>query len=196
MSSLHPRTIRTRAAILDAAWKLIVERGLDVGMAEIAGEVGMTRQSLYVHFKTRGGLLIALVRRADELEDIHARFRGALATEGPVERLDAFLRVWFSFVPVIYPVARQLIAARQQDPEAGRAWNDRMDELHYGFSLLTRRLKRDAALAKEWTAPRAADFLWAGASLPAWEALAIDRDWGAAKTGKTLRRTLASAILV
>jgi len=195
MSNINPRTARSRAALLDAAWKLIGERGLNVGMAEIARAVGMTRQSVHLHFKTRAGLLVALVRRTDEREQIHARFARALECVDAAERLDAFLGVWFEFVTVIHPVAIQLIAARHGDPEAAEAWGDRMNELRDGFRRLTRSLRRDGALASQWTAPQAADYLWATASVGNWELLAIDCDWGAARTAKVLRRTLAIAVL-
>ena len=86
MSNLHPRTVRTRADILDVAWKLFAKKGSAVSMSEIADAAGLTRQAVYVHFRSRGGLLVALVRRADERADIYARFREALATDDPRER--------------------------------------------------------------------------------------------------------------
>jgi AcrR family transcriptional regulator len=181
--------------LLDAAWKLIAERGLDVRMADIAAAANVTRQSVYVHFMSRGGLLIQLVRRADEREGVHQRFALALAIEDPSERLLGFLDVWFDFAPKIHPVARQLIAARTQDPEANEAWTDRMEELRQGFLLLTQSLRRDRALGSEWTAPAAADYLWAASSIPAWEALAIDCGWGPQKTRRVLERSLAAAVL-
>lgn len=195
MSNLTTRSSRTRAGILDVAWRVIAERGAQVSIGEIAEAVGLTRQAIYVHFRSRGGLLVALVRRADERADIHARFRGALATTDARERLDAFLGVWFDFVPTIHPVASSLVRARQDDADAARAWTDRMGALHHGFALLTKSLRRDGALAPPWTAPAAADFLWAGSSLQTWELLAVDRGWGAARTSATLRRTLAAAVL-
>ncbi len=195
MSNLTARSTRTRADILDVAWRVIAERGAHVSIGEIAEAVGLTRQAIYVHFRSRGGLLVALVRRADERADIHAHFRAALATAGARERLDAFLRVWFDFVPTIHPVASSLVHARADDADAARAWADRMDALHHGFVLLTKTLRRDGALAPQWTAPAAADFVWAGSSLQAWELLAIDRGWGPARTSATLRRTLAAAVL-
>jgi AcrR family transcriptional regulator len=155
----------------------------------------MTRQSLYVHFKTRGGMLVALVRRADEREDIHARFERALDLPDASNRLDAFLGVWFDFVPKIHPVARQLIAARDHDGEATAAWRDRMNDLRRGFLSLSRSLRREGALQAGWTAPSAADYLFAAASLQAWELLAVDCGWGLRKTSATLRRTLAGAVL-
>ena len=34
-------------------------------MAEIAKAAGVSRQAVYLHFGTRGGMLMALVKRAD-----------------------------------------------------------------------------------------------------------------------------------
>lgn len=195
MSNPHSRTVRTRAEILDVAWTLFAKKGTAASMAEVAEAAGLTRQAIYVHFRSRGGLLVALVRRADERADIHAQFRRALSTAKAADRLEAFLGVWFNFVPEIYPVASMLSRARADDPEAAAAWTDRMTALHHGFGSLATSLRRDGALAGGWTAPAAADYLWAGSSLPTWELLAITRGWGAAKTSKILRRTLAAAVL-
>lgn len=195
MSKTNARTARTRAAILDTAWKLICDRGLEVRVADIAEAVGMTRQSIYVHFKTRGGLLMALVRRADERGDVHARFEAALEAPAPADRLAAFLGVWLDFVPKIHPVARQLIAASATDADARAAWQDRMDELRAGFHALAKSLRRDGALAPEWTAPQAADHLWVHSSVQVWALLAIDCGYGADKTARVMQRTLARAVL-
>jgi AcrR family transcriptional regulator len=195
VSNLSPRTARTRGDILDVAWKLFAKKGAAVSMAEVAEGAGLTRQAVYVHFRSRGGLLVALVRRADERADIHAKFRTALETRDPAKRLDAFLAVWFDFIPEIHPVATTLSRARADDPDAAAAWDDRMASLHRGFGSLTASLRRDAALGSAWTAPAAADYLWAASCLATWELLAIHRAWGAAKTSRTLRRTLAVAVL-
>jgi len=186
---------RSRHAILDVAWTLIAERGLTVSMQEIAEASGRTRQSLYLHFRTRGSLLMALVHRADEREGVRARFAEALAQGQSAARLDAFLTVWFDFVPIIHPVASQLIRSRGRDEEATAAWDDRMRELRDAFGRLARTLRAGGALAAHWTAPRAADYLWAGSSVAQWELLAIDCGWGAARASRTLRRTLAGAVL-
>lgn len=195
MSNPSPRGARTRADILDVAWRVIAEHGTQVSMARIAEAVGLTRQAVYVHFRSRGGLLVALVRRADERADIHARFRTALAVDDPRRRLDAFLRVWLDFVPTIHPVASSLMRARADDPEAASAWRDRMTSLRRGFTILAASLRRDGALAAGWTAAAAADYLWAASSVQTWELLAVDRAWGAARASRVLRRTLAVSVL-
>lgn len=186
---------RTRDEILDAAWALIAERGADISLAEIAGAVGMTRQSIYVHFGSRAGLLVALVRRADARADIHRKFTMALATVESRARLRACLGVWFDLVPEIYPVARDLVRLRGDDSDAATAWNDRMDELRRVYRTLTRGLHDAGLLAPQWTAARAADFMWAGSSVETWGLLTAERGWSAASAAEAIIQSMERTLL-
>ena len=194
MSNLD-RPQRTRRDILDAAWNLVAERGAEVSLAEIAKAAGITRQSIYLHFGSRGGLLFELVRRTDERERIFERFEAAMKTPEPAERLDRCLGVWFDFVSKIQPVALDLIRLRSRDEDAARAWNDRMRDLRRVLRQLVRGLQEDGALAGFWTVPRATDYLWAGCSVQAWALLVQDRGWSEAAASKALRHGLARALL-
>lgn len=194
MSNLK-RSERTRLEILDAAWDLIAERGAAVSMAEIAAAVGMTRQSVYVHFSSRGGLLMALVRRADERFLIWEGFASAMEEKDPAKRLDAVLAVWLDFVPKIHPVATDLIRMRATDEDAARAWEDRMAELLKFYRGLIAGLKKEGALAAGWSVPRATDYLWASSSVQAWDLLVRDRGWSAVAAEKTIRSTTCSTLL-
>ena len=164
-------------------------------MAEIAKAVGMTRQSVYLHFGTRGGLLVALVRRADVREAIVEDFTAALKARSPETRLDACLTVWFAFVVKIHPVALDLIRLRTTDKEAARAWDDRMEELLRLFRLLVEGLKRDKALARQWSVQSAVDYLWAACSVQTWALLVLDRGWSEKQASATMRRAMAKALL-
>lgn len=186
---------RTRNEILDVAWGLIAEHGADISLSEIAGAVGITRQSIYVHFGSRGGLLVALVRRADERADIERKFEKALAMEAAEGRLAAFLDVWFRFVPEIYPVAKDLVRLRAKDAEAFTAWEDRMTDLRRAFGTLTKSLRDDQALASHWSAPRAAEFMWASSSIENWGLLTVDCGWSAGQATSAIKQSLARAIL-
>lgn len=193
--SNNKRAARSRQEILDAAWNLIVRRGAEVSLSDIATAVGMTRQSIYVHFGSRGGLLVALVRRADEREDIFARFDSALAVADPRERLDRYVTAWLVFVPKIYPVASDLIRLRATDADAAAAWTDRMNDLLGCLRKLAESLAADNALAQGWTAPRAADYLWAACSVQAWGLLVKERGWSPATASKTIRAAIARVLL-
>ena len=53
---------QARSEILDAARKLLQERGIDaVTLASVAGELGMTKQALYHYFASKQGLIRSLV---------------------------------------------------------------------------------------------------------------------------------------
>ncbi|MDO8289383.1 MAG: TetR/AcrR family transcriptional regulator [Parvibaculum sp.] len=190
------KSARTRNEILDTAWNLLAEQGAEISLNAIAEAVGMTRQSIYVHFGSRGGLLVALVRRADERADIERKFEKALTTETAEARLAAFLDVWFRFVPEIYPVAKDLVRLRSTDAEAFAAWEDRMTDLRRAFAALAKSLRDDDALAAHWTAARAAEFMWVNSSVESWGLLTVDCGWSAGQTASAIKQSLARAILV
>src|SRR3990170_2008478 len=69
MSSMRPHT-RTR--LLDAARQLLEAGGPHgVGMEEIAQAAGVSRQSVYLHFGSKTGLLLALVAHVDAHRDVN-----------------------------------------------------------------------------------------------------------------------------
>jgi AcrR family transcriptional regulator len=193
--SKNTKSERTRGEILDAAWTLIAERGASVSLGEVAAAAGITRQSVYVHFGSRGGLLLALVRRADERAGIWKKFDAAFATPDPRERFRACLAVWFDFVPYIYPVASDLIRLRATDEEAAAAWDDRMDDLRRAFRQLIRGLDKAGELASHWSVAKAADFLWAGSSVESWGLLTRDCSWSEGHAAKTITAALERALL-
>lgn len=63
----HRRAIadRNRTAILDATERLLAQRSA-LSMAAVAAEAGVSRPTLYAHFKTLADILEAAVRRAVE----------------------------------------------------------------------------------------------------------------------------------
>ncbi|MBL4739375.1 MAG: TetR/AcrR family transcriptional regulator [Sneathiella sp.] len=187
---------RTREEILDKAWDLVAQGGANVSMADIAKAVGITRQSIYIHFKSRGGLLDALVKRADERENIIENLEQAIETVSASERLDKCLTVWFEFVPIIHPVATDLIALRKHDPDAAFAWNDRMKDLHGIFHRLTESLARDEKLSPLWSASDAADYLWVSVSMQSWDLFVGDRGWSPMRASKTLKKSMAQLLLI
>ena len=186
---------RSREEILDAAWDLIAVQGAAVAMAKIAAAVGMSRQSIYVHFGSRGGLLIALVRRADDRFDIWGGVDTAILEPDPAKRLDACLCAWYEFVPKIHPVAKDLISLRASDPDAAGAWTDRMEDLR-GFHLrLIETIAADGALAEGWSIEDAADFVWGFSSVQMWDLFVKDRKWTEEKATAMIRKTIAATLL-
>ena len=169
----------TRARILDTAWSLVRERGVDaVRLADIAAATGVSRQLLYVHFENRAGLLVAMARR----HDVRSGFAGRAAEAGslpPAAALERLLRLWFAYLPEILPVARALEAAAINGDEGGVAWRDRMGDLRELFAGAVDRLQGDGRLAEGWTVAAATDWVWARALPSTFAHLVVDRGWPA-----------------
>ena len=80
---------RNRRRLLDAAESLFCERGLDVGVAEIAERAGVGRGTLFRNFPSKEDLIAAIVvERMGEAVD---RGRGLLDARDPGEALFEFL---------------------------------------------------------------------------------------------------------
>lgn len=186
---------KTREEILDVAWTLVSAEGVDISLAEIANAAGVSRQALYLHFSSRGGLLMALVERADEQFKIEEKFGALQKVQSPDKRLEKAILLWLDFVVYIHPVATDLIRLRATDDAAAAAWSSRMDKLKHGLRTLTGSLKKDGILRKDWSSRKAADYLWASTSLQLWSLLTQECGWSQGEVRKTLCNTLTATLL-
>ena len=178
-----------RAHILETAWGLVGERGVQaVTVADIATASGVSRQLVYHHFASRAGLLVAMTRHHDASSGFRTRL---VATRelAPVEAFETALRLWLGYVPEILHVARALEGALIAGDEGGAAWRDRMDDIHAAFRLAVARVDEAGRLAPGWTVDTAADWVYARSHISTWQHLVADRGWPAADY---VDRTIAS----
>jgi len=175
-----PITEATRAQILEAAWRLIAERGTsNIGQLEVAAAAGVSRQTVFYAFGNRTGLLTAMLRNHDEnapeVREI-AKF-GRADPVGP-ETLIAYTSAWLDYLPGVYPVGSLLYAAALTDPAARGAIEDRMvGQLLAGFRRLFRSLGGAGELVAGTNADVAAEELWCAVHFPAWRLLVAERGW-------------------
>jgi AcrR family transcriptional regulator len=170
----------TRKKILEAAWALFAERGeVGVSQVEIAQATGVSRQTLFLAFGDRAGLLRAMLQHKDTLSD-HAQrlgFAGGLPPSDP-ESLLASVQAWLDYLPIIYPVGILLDAAALTDPAARAAWDDRMK----GALLAGWRARAKAAHAAgnlQGNPDRVAEEIWALCHPSAWRLLVAECGWSA-----------------
>jgi AcrR family transcriptional regulator len=187
---------QTRADILDAAWDLISVEGADASLARIAKAAGITRQSVYDHFGSRGGMIMAMVRRVDERLEIKERLFTAFQEPNPHTRVKKTIDVWTAFVQEIYSVASDLIRLRATDRDAASAWEDRMSELRQWLLELAKTLKREGALQPHWTAKSASEYLWSSFSVQIWGLFTEDCGWTNNQARAVLRRTIPQNLLI
>jgi AcrR family transcriptional regulator len=175
MSSGDPKT-RTR--ILEATWRLMVERnGQGVRMRDVAEAAGVSRQAVYDHFGSRAELMVATARYGDEVRGLEKRLAGYRAATGGVERLEAFVEFWGNYIPEIYGIARALLATRETDKAVAAAWDDRMRVVQEACHDIVGRLRRDGMLAPGWSLDEAGEMLWTMLSIGNWENLTLERGW-------------------
>jgi AcrR family transcriptional regulator len=75
--------------LLDAAAEVFAERGLEVGIAEIAQRAGVGHGTLFRRFPTKEHLIAAIV--VDRMQAAAARGRGLVDSSDPVQALFDFL---------------------------------------------------------------------------------------------------------
>ena len=175
MSSTHQTT---RERILAASLELLESgEGNGVRMSDIAAKVGISRQALYLHFRTRGELLIATTHYVDDIYGGDERLTASRTAKTGIERLDAFIEAWAGYLPEIYGIGKALLAMRDTDPEAAAAWDKRMQDMREGCEAAIKDLARDKALTSLYSPVQATAVLWTMLSLRNWEQLTVECGW-------------------
>ena len=193
MSSGNPET---RKRILKAALKLLeASRGKGVRMTDIAKRAGITRQALYLHFSTRAELLIETTYYLDEVKGSEEQLVPSRTARTGIERLDAFIEAWGNYIPEIYGIAKALLAMRDTDEAAAKAWDDRMQDVRQGCEAAIDALNSDNMLLPDHSPDRATDILWTMLSVRNWEQLTIECGWPQERYIETLK-SLARRIFV
>lgn len=187
----------TRAKILEAAWDLMAEqRRLDVGMAEIAAAAGVTRQTLFLAFGNRAGVLVAMARHQDTRGNDVLAMRQIAATGADIAALHAFVDAWLDYLPSVYPVAIQLETSSLSDADANAAWQDRIfsQGVRVGLDRILGQIAAGGGLDAEQDPARLADLCLSLLVPSAWRYLVVERGWTAEAFANS-RHTLIDALL-
>jgi AcrR family transcriptional regulator len=193
---MSSKNSKTRDRILKAALKLLeASQGKGVRMTDIAKRAGISRQALYLHFSTRAELLIATTYYLDEVKGVEERLVPSRTAQSGIERLDAFIEAWGTYIPEIYGIAKALLAMRDTDEAAAEAWDERMQDMREGCEAAINALNRDKMLSPDHSPNQATDILWTMLSVRNWEQLTIECGWPQEKYIETLK-SLARRIFV
>jgi len=190
---MSTKTKNTRIKILQAALDLLLDGdGSKTRMSDIAKRAGVSRQAVYLHFDNRADLLIAATVHLDEQLGSNARLAPSRAAQSGIERLDAFVLAWGSYIPEIYGVAKAMIAMGSTDTAADDAWSKRMQDMREGCEAAINALNADGTFVPVFTPDQATDVLWTLLSVGTWEYSTIKCGWSQEKyiemTTKTARQ--------
>ena len=166
-----------RQRILEATCALLVEGEEELSMERVAQAAGVSRQTLYVNFGSRTALFIETAKFLDAHSGLAERVTAYRTAPDARSALREYVDFWCGYVPVIYPLARVLIAARGKDAAANEAWEDRMRDVRSGCLRVTLRLEDEELLADGLSAPVAADLLFGTLSVQSWDVYRRDCGW-------------------
>lgn len=189
------RVPKTRLKILHAALDLLESgKGESVRLNDVAKHAGVTRQTLYLYFKTRADLLIETTFYVDELKGSAARLAASREAKTGPGRLEAYVSAWSGYIPEIYGAARALMA--MNDPDADAAWATRKQDMWEGCEAAVKALKRDGRLNPAYSVKDASDLLWTLLSVRNWEHLVLERKWSQRKYARHMLSTAQQLFVV
>jgi AcrR family transcriptional regulator len=161
--------------------KLARGEGANFTMAQVAAAARVSRQAVYLHFKDRTALLIAMARRVDEQMGIPQELRAIEEAESPEVAIRMMVSLQARLNPRIWPAARAMEAVRRTDQAVESAWQDRLQFRLEGCRRIVAWLQREGRLRSEVDPDVAADILWGLTSLRAWEDWVLERGWSDAQ---------------
>lgn len=167
-----------RTAILQSARTLLEEHGYHgVGLAEVARAAGLSRQSVYLHFGSKRGLLLALVDWVDQVEGLEELLAAARSAPSAIAALDAMVHLTAVYTPRIYKLAAVLEVARRTDGDFDEAWRDRMAHRRRNMGAVVKWLADAGDLVEGTNVKSGTDVVWTMLSVHLFEDLVVDRGW-------------------
>ena len=150
---------------------------------------------MYVHFGNRTALFVETARYLDEQEGLGDRTAPYRSAPDAPSALHEYVRFWANYIPVVYPLARVLLAAYDRDEAARAAWDDRMADVRRGCGRVVARLREEGRLAPAWTEQAAGDLFYGVVSLRTWELLTHDCGWSQAQYVERMEKVLQETLL-
>jgi AcrR family transcriptional regulator len=196
------RTRRTRAAVVEAAQSLFVERGYAATTIEAISERSDTPQAtVYRLFSSKLGILKAVLdvsvggdHEAVAMAD-RPQVRALDSGEDPENQLAGFAALLREVMARAGAVHRILADAARSDQDAASLLAEIARQRHEGQRRIARTLARSGALQPGLGERDAADIIHALASPEVYGLLVFDRGWSGERYEKWLRSILIGQLL-
>jgi AcrR family transcriptional regulator len=184
----------TRRAILAACWKLLDEKGVP-SLEQIAQAAGVSRQAVYLHFKSRNELLIECIEHIKAECGVPALLDNLRSAQDSDAVLAALLEFHLEFTPRIARGSLLVELERARDPELEDAWQKRSGNRLQLYRVVIDRVAAEERLQAGWTRDDAADFLWSLLSPSITYDLLTRRRWSKKRLHERLHHTITATLL-
>ena len=196
------RTRRTRAAVVEAARELFLERGYAATTIEAISAASDTPQAtVYRLFGSKLGILKAVLDvsvggddQAVAMAD-RPQVRAMLGDDDPRRQLAGFAALLRVLMNRAAPVHRILADAARSDEDAAALLTDIARQRQAGQQRVARSLARAKALRPGLRERDAADVIHAIASPEVYGLLVLDRGWSGERYEQWVRETLTQQLL-
>jgi TetR/AcrR family transcriptional regulator, regulator of autoinduction and epiphytic fitness len=196
------RTRLARAAVVDAARTLFLERGYGATTIDaISALSDVPPATVYRLFSSKRGILKALLDVAivgdDEAVPLPDRphVRSLLADPDPKKQLAGFAGIVVQVNSRTAPIYRILVSAAASDPDAAALLDELTRQRQQGQGLIARSLARAGALRPKLRERDAADVIHALMSPEVYGLLVIDRGWSSERYERWLTGLLNDQLL-
>ena len=196
------RTRRTRAAVVDAARALFVERGYAATTIEaISARSDTPQATVYRHFNSKLGILKAVLDVSIAGDDQavamldRPHVRSLLSDGDPKKQLAGFAALLRDLMARTAPVHRILADAARSDADAASLLAVFARQRHEGQRRIARSLARSKSLRSGLRERDAADLIHALASPEVYSLLVLDRGWSGERYEHWIRAILTDQLL-
>lgn len=196
------RTRLARAAVVEAARTLFLERGYGATTIEAISELGdVPLATVYRLFSSKHGILKSLLDVSIVGDDESApmadrpQVQALLAERDPRGQLAGFVAITAQVNARIAPLYRILVSAAGTDTDAAALLDALTSQRQRGQRLIARSLARRGALRPEVRERDAADIIHALLSPDLYRLLVIERGWKTQRYQPWLTTTLIDQLL-
>jgi AcrR family transcriptional regulator len=196
------RTRLARAAVIDAARTLFLERGYGATTIDAISERSdVPPATVYRLFSSKHGILTSLldVSIVGDDEDVpmaeRPHVRSLLEERDPQQQLAGFVANTAHLNTRVSPLYRILVSAAGADPDAGALLDELTRQRQQGQRVITRSLARAGALRPGLRERDAADLVHALLSPELYRLLVVDRGWKAERYERWLTTMLVDQLL-
>jgi AcrR family transcriptional regulator len=190
-------TDRTRARILDATGQAL-DAEAEPTYGAIAKRAGVSRQTLYAHFPTRGSLLVAFADRERARADADHYASAVFGAPTALAALDGLIAFHVAFTPLVMNAVRLVEHERANDPTVESEFEARVVGRRQIVGHVMTRLHAENLLDPFWTVDAATDLVDRLISATATHELLAVRGWTTdelrSRLTHTLHKTLTTAI--
>ncbi|HUQ63110.1 MAG TPA: helix-turn-helix domain-containing protein [Acidimicrobiales bacterium] len=193
---------RSRRAVLEAARRLFLDRGYAATtVAAIAGEAGVSVETVYKAFGNKPGLVkavfdVSVVGDDDPVPMLQRDLvRRIQAESDPRRKLAMYGAHLSESAPRSVPVQLLVRAAAASDVGAAGVWEQMLTERLTGMTQFAHELHEQGHLRGDVSVDDARDVLWTYNAAELYELLVMRRSWTPDRYGRWVADALVAALL-